>query len=287
MSVQNLREKFNQPCNGTISPPGTSFGSVKSSPSTKIETLSVASEPASVKPMKTSPFGPSINGKVPNHFLRTNKNSSISPDRLLNSTPKPYTNGCLEAKTTTRKSPEQSQQDIILRKWSGASELSNSFANKEPTTAPPWTARNSESPFSTLSKPKKVISRYLDQLTNADGSADDSDSSTISDISSDRAEQLKNKYEINGASNVTTAKWEQPSFNGGSSADRTNSSFLHSVREKMNGDTKVSGKNMTSSSLSNGLKKTSLSDKWKVNGGHEEAESRNTQTNKGESLQLH
>jgi hypothetical protein len=105
-------------------------------------------------------------------------------------------------------------------------------------------------------------------------------------ISADRAEQLKNKYEINDNA--------APALNGGTS--KTPSSFLNSVRSKMNGDatgavgsqpSECGKTSNTASPLCNGLKKTTSSSsdrRMMMNGGHEESQIKTTQTNKGKCL---
>lgn len=171
MNVQNLREKFNQPGKGStsISSPGTSFG---------VTLKSTTKPPPSSANKNASPFSSPARVAEPQpHFcsVKLRSSKSPSPERVAStlgrnsahlrsskspSPDPPLVNGAIGARAATTngdcgarahvKSPEQTQQEVILRKWNRSSS-----ANEDaPTTV--------DSPA--LAKSKKCVSRFVAHL---------------------------------------------------------------------------------------------------------------------------
>lgn len=136
MSVQNLREKFNQRNTGAPSAPGVSFGaSPKLAPASGLKTPSAFVENKSPTPFKLQP------------------RKSLSPEKDI----PPQTNDTVVVNgfrnhsfIHSKKNPEQNQQDIILKKWN-----------------PP------QSPGADSEKPKNAVNRFTTQITlDRNGSGD-------------------------------------------------------------------------------------------------------------------
>lgn len=183
MSVQNLREKFNQPGNGAVSSPGTSFGVALKSTKTPSPIASKTAPPFAAKVCDPPPQLRSVklrNSRSPSPervaatavlarngsaaHLRASK--SPSPDPRLNGVTcakAVITNGDLEARARPHlKSPEQAQQEIIQRKWN------RSLSGADEPIAP---GANCATPTTTGAK--RCVSRFIAHLatTDVDGAA--------------------------------------------------------------------------------------------------------------------
>lgn len=277
MSVQNLREKFNQSSNGTPPPPGTSFGAVKSH--SKSELFATRTTESSATKTGTSPgFVASHNGKLgtPYHPHLSNSKSP-SPDRQLTMNvngPKPYMNGSVGVESpapspsrSQRKSPEQSQQDIILRKWNRSSVSPDS--NKSDATTGTLKAKNS-------------VSRYISLMAFDESNHHFDKHSDNNSLSERTTEKLKSFYESNSSNTKQESFVASPVVNHVHSVDnethRNSSSTVNNLRVKMN----VDGANTRNNPhlISNGLKKSSVTERWK----HEEPEVRKFHLTKGKPV---
>lgn len=162
MNVNNLREKFNQPNKGAISSPGTSFGvALKSTAKTSAcvkNAPSNADPPPQFRSVKLRASKSPSPERVASTLNRAHLRSSKSPSLDL-----PHVNGVSSAKAATTngdcgarapvKSPEQTQQEVILRKWNRGSS----------TTEGPTTV---DSPAA-LAQSKKCVTRFISQLSTS------------------------------------------------------------------------------------------------------------------------
>lgn len=257
MSVQNLREKFNQPSNGTPPPPGTSFGAPKLH--SKQELFIPRTESATSAKTGSCSFISSNNGKLCTQLhTRLRNTESLSLDRQNNGS-KTYTNGCTEPVKNQRKSPEQSQQDIILRKWNRTSVSPDSNKTEKPNTI--------------TTKAKNSVLRYVSQVA-LDEKMKNFDKQTDSTLSEQTSEILKRAKPENSVNNVQLP--DNDTCDNNSSSD-------NSIRVKMNAGHKAHTQN-NPHLISSGSKKSSVVERWKV--AQEESEAKKFSLPKGKIIFL-
>ncbi len=233
MNVQNLREKFNQPVNGTLTSPGTSFGVNKpkeksENPVTKLP-RSFVGHTKSLPAQQNAPPEP-VAPALYRAQLRDSK--SLSPDRPISpSVPKgnkTIANGEIEGRPKAFKSVEQAQESVILRKWGK-------------TSASPEPVGNAENH---LLKSKKCVSNFVTQLTTKENEKDDN---SIDNRLSDGNEKLLKNVRESNVNHFNHDKSNNAHHSNGIGI-RNNSSFLHSsknnnstfgTRIKMNNNTDV------------------------------------------------
>lgn len=261
MNIQNLREKFNQPSNGSLSSPGTSYGAIKS----KVNSENLIAK-NQVQNLKPTPFVARVEDNKSNlqfnSHLRNSK--SPSPDILFNNV-KIYTNDETEIKKIHR-SPEQSQQDIILRKWSRNSIGAENDSNN-----------NQNIKVEPMIKSKNCVSRYIAHLSTAENSKTDN---TTDNNLSERTEKLKSIYESN--TNINPDKYDN---NVNTSAmnvpvRKNNVNFLNnSTKPKMYSEFNSYNAIKDNNSLSNGVKMSEVNERWKTT--NEEPEFKKINLSKG------
>lgn len=260
MSVQNLREKFNQPSNGTPPPPGTSFGAPKLH--SKQELFIPRTESANSAKTGSCSFISSNNGKLSTQLHTRLRNSkSPSPDRQ-NHGSKTYINGCTEPIKHQRKSPEQSQQDIILRKWNR-------------TSISPDSNKTAEKPDTITTKAKNSVLRYINQVTLDEKKKNfdkQTDSSTLSEQTN---EILKRAKPENSVNNVQLPDSD--------TCDNNSNSVNSRIHVKMNAGHKTHTQN-NPHLISSGCKKSSVVERWKV--AQEESEAKKFSPPKGKTIFL-
>lgn len=268
MNVQNLREKFNQPGNGSVSSPGTSFG---------VTLKSTAKTPSTATNKTTAVFtsaARAVDQPSQFHSVKLRSSKSPSPERFaVTSTlsrsgahlrsskspspdPPPHINGVIGAKAvitngdfdcrarTHLKSPEQAQKEVILRKWNR-----NSSNNDEALAAP--TTVDSPAP----AKAKKCVSKFIAHLSSTENDATsgrDNDAILVTDngLSADsRNDRYNSTNESSTSMSHSQAYGERQnsapvnatSTTSAMAARPANSSFLHNdVRPKASTSTDFS-----------------------------------------------